>query len=317
MSTFKNSGIDRIDLMQTFVRIVESGSLSAAATQLHTTQPTISRRLQALETLLGVKLLLRTTHAMKLTDDGQRCYQHAKTLMNCWNELEDDLKQASDEPVGTLKVRAPHAFGQQQLIEPLVRYLNQYPQMSVDWQLNDHSPNFIHDGIDCAIHVGEITDTSMVAVLLAEVPRFVVASPELLARYPQIERVEQLATLPWLALSSFYRTHILLKSSQLDASHQLEFQPKFSTDSLFALRNTILSGVGVGVCSAWMVQDDVTQGKLVHLLPEWCAAPLPVYLMYPYASYYPARLRKFLQLIREAMPGIAGTRAPSAGSLVN
>jgi DNA-binding transcriptional LysR family regulator len=293
MSTFKNSGIDRIDLMQTFVRIVESGSLSAAATQLHTTQPTISRRLQALETLLGVKLLLRTTHAMKLTDDGQRCYQHAKTLMNCWNELEDDLKQASDEPV--------------------VRYLNQYPQMSVDWQLNDHSPNFIHDGIDCAIHVGEITDTSMVAVLLAEVPRFVVASPELLARYPQITAVEQLATLPWLALSSFYRTHILLKSSQLNASHQLEFQPKFSTDSLFALRNTILSGVGVGVCSAWMVQDDITQGKLVQVLPEWCAAPLPVYLMYPYASYYPARLRKFLQLIREAMPGIAGTRAPSRG----
>lgn len=313
MSTFKNSGIDRIDLMQSFVRIVESGSLSAAATQLNTTQPTISRRLQALETLLGVKLLLRTTHAMKLTDDGQRCYQHAKTLINCWNELEDDLKQTSDEPVGTLKVRAPHAFGQQQLIEPLVRYLNQFPQMSVDWQLNDHSPNFIHDGIDCAIHVGEITDTSMVAVLLAEVPRFVVASPELLARYPQIERVEQLATLPWLALSSFYRTRILLKSSQLDASHQLEFQPKFSTDSLFALRNTILSGVGVGVCSAWMVQDDIAQGKLVQVLPEWCAAPLPVYLMYPYASYYPARLRKFLQLIREAMPGIAGTRAPSAG----
>ncbi len=313
MSIFKNSGIDRIDLMQSFVRIVESGSLSAAATQLHTTQPTLSRRLQTLETLLGVKLLLRTTHAMKLTDDGQRCYQHAKTLITCWNELEDDLKQASDEPVGTLKVRAPHAFGQQQLIEPLVRYLNQYPQMSVDWQLNDRSPNFIHDGIDCAIHVGEITDTSMVAVLLAEVPRFVVASPELLARYPQISQVEQLATLPWLALSSFYRTHILLKSSQLNASHQLEFQPKFSTDSLFALRNTILSGMGVGVCSAWMVQEDIAQGKLVQVLPEWCAAPLPVYLMYPYASYYPARLRKFLQMIREAMPGIAGTRAPSRG----
>ncbi len=83
MKTIKNSGIDRIDLMQSFVRIVESGSLSAAATQLNTTQPTISRRLQALEAMLGVKLLLRTTHAMKLTDDGQRCYQHAKTLINC------------------------------------------------------------------------------------------------------------------------------------------------------------------------------------------------------------------------------------------
>ncbi|HHG9984180.1 TPA: LysR family transcriptional regulator, partial [Yersinia enterocolitica] len=81
-------GIDRIELMQTFIRIVEAGSLSAAAARLGTSQPTISRRLQTLERLLGLKLLQRTTHVMKLTDDGERCYSHAKALVENWNRME-------------------------------------------------------------------------------------------------------------------------------------------------------------------------------------------------------------------------------------
>lgn len=159
MNTPVTSGIDRIDLMQTFVRIVESGSLSAAAAQLSTSQPTVSRRLQSLERLLGAKLILRTTHAMKLTDDGQRCYEQAKLLLERWVSLEDQLSGAGDEPVGTLRVRAPHAFGQDQLIAPLTRYLQRYPNLSVDWMLNDRTPDFISEDIDCAIQVGECCES--------------------------------------------------------------------------------------------------------------------------------------------------------------
>ncbi len=146
--------IDRIELMRTFVRIVEAGSLSAAAGQMATTQATISRRLQSLELMLGAKLILRTTHAMKLTDDGERCYQHAKELIDSWLALEDELQQSGDEPVGVLRVRAPHAFGQQQLLTPLVAFLARYPQLNVEWMLNDKSVDFLSDNIDCAIRVG-------------------------------------------------------------------------------------------------------------------------------------------------------------------
>ncbi|WP_133010814.1 LysR family transcriptional regulator [Marinomonas flavescens] len=316
MSNIKNGGIDRIEMMQTLVRIVESGSLSAAATQLGTTQPTISRRLQSLETRLGTKLIMRTTHAMKLTDDGERCYQHAKKLIENWNALEEDLKNANDEPVGMLKVRVPHAFGQDQLIVPLVQYLTDHSQITVEWMLNDHSPDFINDGIDCAVHVGEITDSAMVAILIAEVPRIVVSSPSVLSKHSPIKKVEDLNTLPWVSLSTFYRNKIVLKSTDQkgSSSYELEFAPKFITDSLYALRNTILSGIGIGVTSSWVINDDIASGKLVHLLPEWHADPLPVYLVYPYASYYPARLRKFLNLIRDVMPTLAGTRPPSPKS---
>ena len=114
--------IDRVELMRTFVRIVEAGSLSAAARQLATTQATVSRRLQSLETMLGVRLMLRTTHTTRLTDDGERCYQHARRVIDSWLALEDEVGQTEDEPVGVLRVRAPHAFGQDQLLKPLTEF---------------------------------------------------------------------------------------------------------------------------------------------------------------------------------------------------
>jgi len=114
---------DRLELMQTLVRIVEAGSLSAAAAQLGTTQPTVSRRLQALERMLGAKLLQRSTHAMQLTEEGQRCFAHAKELLQNWDAFEADLRGSTDVPEGTLRVVVPHAMGQQQLVGPLADYL--------------------------------------------------------------------------------------------------------------------------------------------------------------------------------------------------
>lgn len=313
MNTHYGGGPDRIELMQTFIRIVESGSLSAAAMRLNTTQPTISRRLQALEKLLGLKLIQRTTHAFKLTDDGERCYAHARQLLETWHALADELTGASDDPAGTLRVRAPHAFGQDQLIAPLAEYLRRYPQVNVEWMLNDHSPDFIADGVDCAIQVGTQLDPALVAILLAEVPRIIVASPELLAAHPSITEPEQLTTVPWLALSTFYRNEIVLSRGEQEKVN-LAIAPRLSSDSLYAIQRAARSGLGIAIVSAWIVQDDLASGKLVHLLPEWQASPLPVYLIYPWASYYPARLRTFLAMMKAVMPGLTGTQAIRLGS---
>lgn len=195
--------IDRIELMRTFIRIVEAGSLSSAARQLDTTQATVSRRLQSLESMLGNRLILRTTHAMKLTDDGERCYQHARQVMDAWLALEDEMSIADDRPVGVLRVRAPHAFGQQQLLGPLVSFLQRYPQLAVEWMLNDKTVDFLSDNIDCAIRVGAEVDPATVSVLLAEVPRSLVVAPQLLSRYPALAMPEDLSRLPWVAISTF------------------------------------------------------------------------------------------------------------------
>ncbi|ADU71068.1 LysR family transcriptional regulator [Pantoea sp. At-9b] len=302
------SSVDRIELMQTFIRIVESGSLSAAAAQLGTTQPTISRRLQALEQRLGLKLILRTTHALKLTDDGERCYQQARQLLATWYALEDELTGASDDPVGTLRVRAPHAFGQDQLVAPLVDYLQRYPRLNVEWMLNDRTPDFVAENVDCAIQVGAPTDPSVVAILLAEVPRFVVAAPSLLAAHPPVMAVEQLPNLPWLALTSFYHGEIALQRLSDGHPVNLAISPRLASDSLYAVRKAALAGMGAAVVSSWVVQEDLARGDLIQLVPEWQAPPLPVWLTYPWASYYPARLQKFFAMIREVMPQLAGTQ---------
>ncbi|HDS9358053.1 TPA: LysR family transcriptional regulator [Enterobacter chengduensis] len=305
--------IDRVELMRTFVRIVEAGSLSAAARQLETTQATVSRRLQSLETLLGVRLLLRTTHTTRLTDDGERCYQHARRVIDSWLALEDEVAHAEDEPVGVLRVRAPHAFGQDQLLAPLTEFLQRYPQLSVEWVLNDSSVDFLGDNLDCAIRVGADVDPATVSVLLAEVPRSVVASPELLARAPAINGPEDLEALPWVAISTFYQRHIELFNGESNQARRLTISPRLSTDSLYVARKTALTGLGAAVVSSWAVKEDIQAGRLVHVLPEWQPSALPVHLVYPWSRYYPARLRLFLEMMRKVMPEIAGMRSTGKG----
>ena len=302
--------IDRVELMRTFVRIVETGSLSAAARQLSTTQATVSRRLQSLETLLGARLLLRTTHATRLTDDGERCYQHARRVIDSWLALEDEVGQAEDEPVGVLRVRAPHAFGQEQLLKPLTEFLQRYSQLSVEWMLNDKSVDFLSDNIDCAIRVGAEVDPATVSVQLAEVPRSVVASPALLARFPKVNKPEDLQALPWIAISTFYQRHVELFDGAAQPT-RIAITPRLSTDSLYVARNTALTGLGVALVSSWTVKEDIQEGRLIPLLPEWQPTALPVHLVYPWSRYYPARLRRFLEMMKQVMPGIAGMRKPA------
>ncbi|WP_223750215.1 LysR family transcriptional regulator [Myxococcus faecalis] len=293
---------DRLELMQTFLRIVDAGSLSSAAAQLGTTQPTVSRRLQALERSLGLRLLQRSTHAMKLTEDGARCYERAKELLANWEMFEADLRGASDEPEGTLRVVVPHAFGQQLLVEPLTEYLHRHPRVSVEWLLHDRAVDFIADGIDCAIHVGEVKDPSVVAIRVAEVPRIVAAAPSVLTGRSRPTHPDELARLPWLSLRTFYRNELSLTHVATGEAQPIVFQPRLSTDSLYALRSAALKGLGICVASAWVLHEDIVKGRLVHLVPEWQASALPMYLLYPAARFHPARLRKFVALMRELIP---------------
>jgi len=293
----------RIDLIHTFVRIVEAGSLSAAAQQMETTQPTISRRLKALEQSLGVRLLQRSTHRMRLTEDGERCFQRARELIDHWERFETDLRGAHASPEGVLRVLAPHAFGQDLLVEPLGRYLAAYPGMRVEWLLHDDRAidDFIATGVDCAIHVGEVSDPELVSIRLAQVPRIVVAAPSLLEGRPTPEHADELADLPWLSLRAFYHFRVGLHHRDSGEWRTLNFAPRLTTDSLYALRSATLRGLGVSIGSAWVFADDLAAGRLVQLVPEWAAEALPVSIVYRYARHYPARLRLFVDMFREAL----------------
>jgi len=303
------AGADRIDLLRTFVRIVESGSLSAAAVQLGTTQPTVSRRLQALERLFGLQLLKRSTHRMTLTDDGQRCFVHAQSLVADWEAIQADLRGEVDVPRGRLRVVVPHAFGQAQLLEPMLQFLARYPQVTLDWMLEDRHPDFIAEGIDCAIRVGTVDAPHLVAVPLAEVPRIAVAAPSLVGtadvRDPALP-----GTLPWIALTTYYRERVTLLAADGGPALQVDIQPRLLTDNLFVVRQAALAGLGAAVVSAWLVSDELRTGRLLRLLPEREAPPLPVHLVYPSARQIPSRLRAFIDAMKACLPHTHGMRIP-------
>lgn len=295
-----NTVPDRLLLTQTFIRIVEAGSLSAAAVQMNTTQPTVSRRLQALERSLGLSLVLRSTHSLRLTEAGARYYARARELALAWSEFESDLRGAVDEPQGLLRVVVPHAFGQNHLIGPMTDFLTRHPQVSIEWLLHDTPPDFVAEGIDCAIRVGEVSDPSAVAIRIGEVPRVLVAAPSLLGGRPMPHTPEDLADLPWLALLPFYRKEVRLQHSN-GHTHVLAINPRVTTDSLYALRNTALRGIGVALASEWLLRESITSGEFVHLIPDWHGEPLPVHITYPYAAFYPAKLRVFVDMMRDTV----------------
>ena len=291
--------VDRLQLMQTFIRIVEAGSLSAAARQLGTTQPTVSRRLQALEQQFGQPLIQRSTHALRLTETGERALARAKALAAEWEDFEQSLRAEPARPEGLLRVQVPHAFGQEHLIAPLVRALQEAPGLRVDWLLNDATPNFIEQGLDCAIRVGGTVEGAVVAIPLARVPRVLVASPELAARH-RIEEPDDLASLPWIAISTFYRQELQLERDD-GVRQRLGIRPVLATDSLYATREAARLGLGAALLSGWAVHQDIADGRLVHLLPRWRGPALPVHLLYPNPPAPTARLRYFVEAMRRSM----------------
>jgi DNA-binding transcriptional LysR family regulator len=271
---------------------------------MHATQPTVSRRLQALERSLGVRLLQRSTHAMRLTVDGERCYARAKELLENWASFEADLRGAQEEPEGTLRVAMPHAFGQEKFVGAMAQFLRDHPRVNVEWLLRDDVRDFIASGIDCAVQAGEPADPAVVAIKLSAVPRIVVAAPSVLERGQLPGDPAALASLPWLALGTYYRSEVLLTHEATGEVRRIAIRPRVTTDSLFALRSAAVLGLGACIGSSWLLADDLARGRLVHLAPQWRAMPLPVYLTYPHARFYPSRLLRFVAMMREVVPGL-------------
>ncbi|SEK56300.1 transcriptional regulator, LysR family [Roseateles sp. YR242] len=313
-------GLDRLSLLQTFLQVVEAGSFSAAAQQLGTTQPTVSRRLQMLESLLGARLVERSTRGLRLTEEGRRCLAQARSLIDGWNTLSEDLGEDNQPLSGRLRVRVPHAFGQHQLMEVLAGFMKQHPGLTVEWMLQDELPDFSREAVDCAVVVGHVERPELIMVPLAEVPRVLVAAPELAGRLPAdldqrspAEIADSLQTQSWLALTTFYREEIRLRPQGGGEVLSVPLNFRFGTDSLFALIEATRQGLGLAAVSHWAVMDDLASGRLVRLLPQWCAMPLPFSLVFPSRQHQPARLRAFAALMREVVPGIRGMRAVGGG----
>jgi DNA-binding transcriptional LysR family regulator len=294
--------VNHIALMATFVRILQAGSLSAAAKQLNTTQPTVSRHLRSLEEYLGVHLLNRSTHGMSLTEAGNRYYEHTRGLLQDLDAFESGLRAETSSPTGSLRVVVPTAFGHEDwLVEAADRYLEAYPSTRLEWQLCDAPVSFAEKAIDCVIRVGEPYDQSVIARRLGEVRRLVAAAPSLLDRYGKIDRPEDLQKLPWIAHSTYYQNKVDL-CNEHGKTTEIAIAPCFLADHILATRAAARLGTGAVLISEWAIRSDLLSGNLVRLLPDWFGNAMPLHLIYPRRKFYSAKLRRFVEIVQATAP---------------
>lgn len=296
--------LDRLTLLETFARISDRGSISAAARDLGLSQATVSRQLKELEDRFGVELAHRTTHALALTTAGKALLHDARSLLSSWDALEEEHASASGNVRGVLKVVAPVALGQLHLADIALRYQGDHPHVSMTWQLDDQPIRFSETGCDCWIRVGRIPDETLVVQPLGEVERLIVASPDLVAS-ERIKAPQDLADLPCVALEPYEGGNIEL-TNRHGKRQRIAPAVRMSTNNIFALHRAALQGVGIAVLPKWFIHEDLRGGRLIDLLPHWRAATLQLNVAYQSTRYRPMRLQRFLETLRENTPRIPG-----------
>ena len=295
--------LDRLTLLQTFSRIVERGSISAAARDLGMSQASASRQLAQLEDRVGVPLLVRNTHALALTEPGRVVLDGARDLLMGWDDLLDRVRGEDGPLRGAIKVVAPVALGQLFLTRAMLAFQLEHPELDITWVLDDAELRFSEVGCDLWIRIGQPADDTLIAITEGRVERMIVAAPSLLEG-KTLNVPGDLAALPALALSSFEGEDILLRSER--DTFRLSADAVMATNNIFALYQAALQGVGYAVLPRWMVAKDLASGTLVDVLPGWRAPELDVTLCYTPASRTSRRLVAFREAMAAAVTKIEG-----------
>ena len=300
-----SKSLDRLLLLQTFVRIADAGSISAAARSMGLSQPSVSRQLAELETRFKAQLIRRTTHDLALTETGTELLADARQLLDEWEALAEKYRNDGSTLKGKLKVVVPIALGQLNLLDTVIQFQNEHPAISVSWQLEDQSIRFAEIGCDCWVKIGPVPDDSLVIEPLGQVERLVVAAPRLLKCYDQLQTPTDIEKLPCIALEPFEGRRIPLTNQQ-GQSVTICPTARMTTNNIFALRAATRSGLGLAVMPRWLVEDDLQHQRLIDCLPQWRAPQLTIHVASLPGRYQTQRLQSFLKVLRTAVPEIPG-----------
>ena len=283
---------DRLALLQTFVRIAERRSLSEAARDLGTSQPSISRQLAALESRLGVVLARRTTHDVTLTADGLSLLEDARRMLGEWEAIEE--RHSDDMALkGLIRVIAPVALGQSLFVKAASQFMKDNPEVTIDWRLQDDAIRFAEEGCDCWLKIGSVPDDTLIVRELARVERLVVGAPECVAACDGAS----LERMPWLTLGPFEGNRIEL-FDQEKRKQVFSVTPKMASDNIFAVYEALMQSVGSAILPRWFVSTDLETGRLKDIAPDLRAADLPVNLAIASGTRRPARVERFCEAMR-------------------
>jgi DNA-binding transcriptional LysR family regulator len=286
--------------MTTFVRIVDAGSLSAAARVLRLSLPAVSRQLAALEERLGVELLRRTTRRIALTETGTSYYQACRRILAEVDEADDAASGLHREPRGTLVVDGPGTFGHLYLVPLVPRFLARNPLLQLNLRLNDRLVDLVEERTDLLVRVGRVPDsTSLIARRLAEHPRVVCASPGYLERTNRPTRPDELTHHECILLS------LLPTPAKWDLraggeTATIHVRSRLTVNDGAGLRRAALADGGVIFAPTWLVAEDVRQGTLEVLLPDWTGPVIPVHALFARHRSASAKVRVLVsELVRD------------------
>lgn len=303
--------MDQFKQIATLVQVAQRGSLSAAARFEGIAPAMVSRRLDALEARLGVKLLRRTTRRLTLTPEGATFVADCQRILREIEEAEAGVAARSAEATGRLRLTGPAGFGRKYVAPLIAEFIRAHPRVAISLDLSDRLVDLIAEGYDCAIRFGELADSSLVRVRLGESRRVLVAAPAYLKQHGRPKHPDDLAAHQCLALSeggntasqrgwafSVEGTQVVVRATGAVTCNDGE-----------VLHDWCLAGMGLAWRSWWEVGEDIEAGRFVPVLDEFAAAPTPVYCVFPARKHLPLRVRLFVETMKAAFSSPALTLA--------
>lgn len=286
--------MDTLDLMRTFLAVVDTGGFTAAGRRLGKSKALVSKHVGELEARLNVRLLNRTTRRISVSEIGKAYADRARALVLEIQQLEESIASESAAPRGLLRMTAPQALGELALVEMLAGFRARYPDVDVEVFLADRFVDLVGEGFDVGLRISAMADSSLISRRLCEARGLLCVAPEVLARSAPPADVADLGRLP-AVVDNNMRPGAQWRFERDGETRTVKVTPALTVNSAVAVRQALLGGLGFGLCPEFAVAADIREGRLVEVLPEWVPQPPRlVHLVYPHRHHLTARVRAFI-----------------------
>lgn len=290
--------MDQIHLMKVFVAVGELESFAAAARRLAISPAAVTRAVTALEEQLGVKLLLRTTRSVRLTEAGGRYLQDTRHILASIVEANEAAAGINAAPKGDLAVTAPILFGKKFVMPCIVRYLQQYTEVDVSAFFLDRVVNLVEEGMDVAVRIGQLPDSGLKALRVGKMRRLLCASPEYLERHGTPRHPSELQKHEVIAAGTLSpRTD--WRFGAIDDPTLIRMKPRLTVTSNDAAIAAASAGLGIARLLSYQVADEVAAGRLQVILAEYEEAPWPIHILHRESKYGSTKVRTFIDMLAE------------------
>lgn len=296
--------MDRIGDIALFLRVLDLGSISAAARSLDLSVAVASQRLKRLERDLGVRLLHRTTRQLHPTPEGLLLAEQGRVLVEDLEALADGLRRTGSGVAGTLRVTMSSTFGRLYISPLLPEFLARHPGVRVSVDLNDVKVDLVSAGMDMAIRIGALEDSSLIARQLASNRRVLCASPDYLERHGAPETPADLAAHECLLLVGSQGRQDVWRLRDGDREIAVRVTGRIESNQGELLRDAAVAGLGIALHSSWHVVDDLRTGRLQIVLPDYPLPDTGIYALMPQRRLMPPRVRAFVEFLAEKLGGV-------------